>query len=77
MLEPVGLGFGFRVGGFGGFPKLGVPFLGGSILRTIIYLGVCWGPFFGKPPFRFWDVGLGSELAGLKLRLLEVGLQST
>ena len=31
----------------GGFPKLGVPFLGGgSILRTIIYLGVCWGPFF-------------------------------
>ena len=29
----------------GGFPKLGVPFLGVSIIRrVIVYLGLYWGP---------------------------------
>ena len=27
----------------GGFPKLGVPFLGVPIIRTIVYWGLYWG----------------------------------
>ena len=27
----------------GGYPKLGVPFLGVVIIRTIVYWGLCWG----------------------------------
>ena len=28
----------------GGFPKLGGAFLGVPIIRTIVYLGLYWGP---------------------------------
>ena len=35
----------------GGFPKLGIPFLGVPIIRTIIYWGLYLGsPYFGKLP---------------------------
>ena len=30
----------------GGFPKLGVPFLGVSIIRIIVYWGLHWVPLF-------------------------------
>ena len=29
---------------FGDFPKLGVPFLGVPIIRTIVFWGLYWGP---------------------------------
>ena len=29
---------------YGGFPKLGVPFLGAPIIRTIVFWGLYWGP---------------------------------
>ena len=29
---------------YGGFPKLGVPFLGVPIIRTIVFWGLYWGP---------------------------------
>ena len=29
---------------YGGFPKLGVPFLGIPIIRTIVFWGLYWGP---------------------------------
>ena len=33
---------------FGGFPKLGVPFLGIHIIRTIVFWGLYWGlPILG------------------------------
>ena len=31
-------------GGFGGFPKLGVPLLGVPIIRIIVSWGLYWGP---------------------------------
>ena len=35
----------------GGFPKLGVPFGGVPIIRTIVYWDLYWGPpIFGKLP---------------------------
>ena len=37
---PVGL----QTSRFSSFPKLGVPFLGVPIIRTIVYLGLYWGP---------------------------------
>ena len=39
---------GIKSGGFygiyGGFPKLGVPFWGVPIIRTIVFWGQYWGP---------------------------------
>ena len=29
---------------FGSFPKLGVPFLGAPIIRTLVYWGLYWRP---------------------------------
>ena len=29
---------------FGGFPKLGVPFWGVPLIRSIVYWGLYWGP---------------------------------
>ena len=34
----------------GGFSKLGLPFWGVPIIRTLVYWGLYWGPpIFGKP----------------------------
>ena len=33
---------------YGGFPKLGVPLLGGPRLRLIVFWGLYWGPLFGE-----------------------------
>ena len=35
-------------GALGGFPKLGVPFLGVPILRTIVFGVLHWVPLFGE-----------------------------
>ena len=41
----------------GGFPKLGVPFLGVPIIRTIIFWGLYWGPLvLGNYQLR-WSSG--------------------
>ena len=39
----------WRFIGIRGFPKLGVPFLGVPIMRTIVYWGLFWD--FGKLPY--------------------------
>ena len=37
---------------YGDFPKLGVPFLGVPIIRTIVFWGSTLGsPYFGKLPY--------------------------
>ena len=38
---------------YGGFPKLGVPFLGVPIIRNLVYWGLYWGhPILGK--YHIW-----------------------
>ena len=45
-----------------GFPKILCTFLGGPIIRTIIFLGSILGPpYFGKLPYQ----GLGFRVEGL------------
>ena len=42
-----------ELGSYGGFPKLGVPFLGVPIIRTIVFWGllILGSPHFGKLPY--------------------------
>ena len=45
----------------GGFPKLGVPFLGVPMIRTIVFWGLYWGPLI-----------LGKYQSGCGFRTLRV-----
>ena len=47
--------------GFGGFPKLGVPFLGVPIIRTIVFWGLYWGPYWET---TIWGVRSGQRALG-------------
>ena len=59
--------------GIRGFPKLGVPFSGVPIIRTILFWGLYWGPLIlGNYHLSFWALGfrvegLGAAVKGLNL----------
>ena len=52
---------------YGGFPRLGVPFLGDNIVRIVVFRGLYWGTIYREITIL---LGLGLERANIGGRSL-------